>query len=215
MSGAGYTRRAHRTVYENRWLRFEAHDIVHPNGRAGEHGLVVVPDASAVVALDGDDVILTRQARFAVDRIVLEVVKGGAAAGETHLAAAQRELREELGFVAARWDDLGDAYEIPSIVQQPVRLFLARTLTAVATDPEDIESIDAVRMPFAAALRAAGSGEIADAITVAALLRTAHVLATECATSTNHAAPSDHGTPGEGTATSKRPTPSDGSPLSP
>ena len=82
MSESGFVRRGHSTVYENRWLRFEAHDIVHPNGLPGEYGIVVTPPASAVVVLDGDgDVILTRQARFAVDLIVLEVVKGGAAPG--------------------------------------------------------------------------------------------------------------------------------------
>jgi ADP-ribose pyrophosphatase len=179
MSPTGYERRAQRTVYENRWLRFEAHDIVHPNGRPGEHGVVVVPDGSAVVALDGDDVILTRQPRFAVDQIVVEVVKGGSGAGESALAAAQRELREEVGFVAHRWDDLGDAYEIPSIMQPPVRIFLARELTAVATDLEDVESIEPVRMRFDDAMRAAGSGEFTDAITVLALVRAAHTLAAE------------------------------------
>lgn len=178
-NGAGYGRRSHRVVYENRWIRFEAHDMVHPNGAPGEHGLVVVPDASAVIALDGDDVILTRQARFAIDRVVLECVKGGAARGETHLAAAQREAREEIGIVAQRWDDLGLAYEIPSIVQQPIHIFLARDITTVATDPEDVETIDAVRMPLADALRAAGTGEIADAVTVTALFRLAHRLAQE------------------------------------
>jgi ADP-ribose pyrophosphatase len=179
MSESGYQRRNRRTVYENPWLRFEAHDIVHPNGRPGVHGVVVTPNASAVVALDGDDVILTRQARYAIDRVVLEVVKGGASEGETALQAARRELREELGAVAARWDDLGIAYEIPSIVQQPVSIFLARELTWVTSDPEDVESIDPVRMPFHAALRAAGAGEIADAATVTALLRAAHRLAGE------------------------------------
>jgi 8-oxo-dGTP pyrophosphatase MutT (NUDIX family) len=174
---AGYVRRAHRTVYENRWLRFEAHDIVHPNGRPGEHGLIVVPDGTAVVALDGDDVILTRQPRFAADRIVIEVVKGGSDAGESALAAAQRELREEVGLVAERWDDLGDAHEIPSIMQPAVRIFLARDLTAVATDLEEVESIEPVRMRFDDALRAAGSGELTDAITVVALVRAAHALA--------------------------------------
>ena len=183
MTGSGYERRSHRTVYENPWIRFEAHDIVHPNGRPGEHGVVVNPVASAIVALDGADVVLSRQARFAVDRIVLEVVKGGATPGESALAAAQRELREEVGFHAARWDDLGDAYEIPSIVEQPVRIFLARSLAAVPAEPEDVETIEAVRMPFADALQAAGSGEIADAITATALFRAAHRLREERAAS--------------------------------
>jgi 8-oxo-dGTP pyrophosphatase MutT (NUDIX family) len=179
MSESGFTRRSKRTVYENPWLRFEAHDIVHPNGRPGEHGMVVVPIASAVVPLDGDDVVLSRQARFAIDRVVLEVVKGGAAPGESALDAARRELREEIGLTAERWDDLGVVYEIPSIVEMPVRIFLARTVTPVAAENEEVESIDAVRMPFADALRAAGSGDIADAVTATALFRVAQRLADE------------------------------------
>ncbi len=176
---SGFLRRAHRVVYENPWLRFEAHEIAHPNGRPGEHGLVVTPRASAVVALDGDDVLLTRQARFAVDASVLEIVKGGAAADEDARAAAQRELREELGLLAARWDDLGEVYEIPSIVAPPVRLFLARDLSTTVTELEDVESIDAVRMPFAAALSAAQSGELADAVSAIALVRAAHRMGNE------------------------------------
>jgi 8-oxo-dGTP pyrophosphatase MutT (NUDIX family) len=179
MSASGYRRNAKRTVYENRWLRFEAHDMVHPSGVVGEHGAVVTPPASAVVALDGDIVILSRQARFAIDQIVLEVVKGGALPGESQLDAAKRELREEIGLAADRWDDLGVVYEIPSIVEMPVRIFLARDVTSVAAEPEDVESIDAVRMPFADAVRAAGSGEIADAVTVTALFRVAHRLRAE------------------------------------
>jgi ADP-ribose pyrophosphatase len=152
---------------------------VHPNGRPGEHGLVVNPPSCAVVALDGDEVVLTRQARFAIDQVVLEVVKGGAEPGESAQAGAERELREELGLAAARWDDLGLIYEIPSIVQEPVRLFLARELRAVDTAPEDVESIAPVRMPFAAALLAAARGEIADAVSAAALLRASQHLADE------------------------------------
>jgi 8-oxo-dGTP pyrophosphatase MutT (NUDIX family) len=154
---------------------------VHPNGRPGEHGVVVNPPSSAIVALDGDDVVLTRQARYAIDRVVLEVVKGGAAPGESARAGAERELREEVGLVAARWDDLGSVYEIPSIVQEPVQLFLARDLRSVATELEDVESIAAVRMPFRDAVLAAARGEIADAVTAAALLRAAQRLQDEAA----------------------------------
>jgi ADP-ribose pyrophosphatase len=179
MSDSGYVRKNRRTTYENRWLRFEAHDIVHPNGQPGEHGVVITPRASAAVVLDGDDVVLTRQARYAIGQVVLEIVKGGAEPDEAPLAAAQRELREELGIEAARWDDLGKVYEIPSIVQEGVSIFLARDLTAVDRDLEDVETIDAVRMPFREALRAAGRGELADAVTAAALLRAAQRLEDE------------------------------------
>jgi 8-oxo-dGTP pyrophosphatase MutT (NUDIX family) len=175
-----FLRRAKRTVYANPWIAFEAHDIVHPNGRPGEHGLVVTPPASAVVVYDDDGVVwLTRQARFAVDRVVLEIVKGGSESGESPLATAQRETREEIGVEAARWDALGITYELPSLIAHSISLFLARDLSHVATEHEQVESIETVRMPFAAALEAALNGEIEDAVTGLGLLRAARVLERE------------------------------------
>ena len=173
-----FERRGKRTVYSNPWIRFEAHAIVHPNGTPGEHGMLISSPPSAVVIVDDDgDVYLTRQARFAVDRVVLEIVKGGREAGESALDAARREAREELGVEAARWDSLGIAYELPSIVEQPVALFLAREVRHVPTQQERVETIETVRMPWDAAIAAASSGELADAVTALALLRAAYFLA--------------------------------------
>jgi len=179
MGGAGYVRRARRVVYENAWLRFEAHEIVHPNGTPGVHGVVVTPRASAVVLIDGGDVLLTRQPRFAVDAVVLEVVKGGRHDGEDGLACARRESREEAGVTALHWTPLGETYEIPSIVQEPVDLFLATDLAPATLAPEAVERIDVIRMPFGDALEACADGRIDDAVTTIALLRARRVLERE------------------------------------
>jgi 8-oxo-dGTP pyrophosphatase MutT (NUDIX family) len=178
VSGPGYVRRAKRVVYANPWLRFEAHEIVHPHGTPGDHGVVVTPPASAVVLIDGEIVLLARQPRFALDRVVLEVIKGGRHSDEDALACAQRESREEAGVVAARWFPLGVAYEIPSIVQEPVALYLGVGLTAAPPAPEAVERIEVVRMPFEDALEACIDGRIDDAVTALALLRANRVLAT-------------------------------------
>jgi ADP-ribose diphosphatase len=176
VSGPRYARRAKRVVYENVWLRFEAHDIVHPNGTPGEHGLVVTPPSTAIVLVDGDVVLLVRQQRFAIDREVLEVIKGGRHAGEDALAGAQRESREEAGVIAARWFSLGIGYEIPSIMQEPVALYLGVGLTPAPPAPEEVESIEVVRMRLGDAFEACVDGRIDDAITTLALLRAKRVL---------------------------------------
>lgn len=168
---AGYQRLTRRTVYENPWIRFEAHEMVHPTGAPGVHGVVVTPPASAVVLLDGDEVVLVRQSRFAIDRVVLEVIKGGAAPGESALACAMRESREEAGVQAAHWISLGQTYEIPSIVQEPVALFLGCDLSPAPLEPEEVERIDVVRMPLLDALDACVDGRIDDAVSALALLR--------------------------------------------
>ncbi|HTZ55141.1 MAG TPA: NUDIX hydrolase [Candidatus Acidoferrum sp.] len=168
---APYRRLAQRELYRNPWVAVHVHEIVHPTGAAGEHIAIATGRASGVLVVDGEAFVLARQARFAADAPMLEIVKGGADEGETALACAQRELREELGLVATDWMPLGVAYEIPSIVEHPVSLFVARSLRKVATAPERVEAIDPVRIPIDDAYRAARDGRIDDAVTLVALLR--------------------------------------------
>jgi len=171
MTRDSYSRLNRREVYRNSWLKVEAHRIVHPSGATGEHLLLVTPQSCGVIVEDNGDLLFTRQPRFAAQRLVTEIVKGGSNAGELPLDSAKRELREELGITARYWSDLGTLHEIPSIVEPPVILFLARELEYGASNPAAEESIMAVRLRIGAALNAAVNGEIDDAVTIAALFR--------------------------------------------
>lgn len=166
-----YQRLGQRELYRNPWLAVEVHDIIHPTGVPGEHIAVATGRASAVLVIDGSSFVFARQPRFAADAEVLEIVKGGADEGESALACAQRELREELGLRASVWTTLGIAYEVPSIIAEPVTLFVARNVRAVAAAPEHVEKIEPVRLAIEDAYRAARDGRIDDAVTLAALLR--------------------------------------------
>ena len=166
-----YHRLRSREVYRNAWLAVQVHDVLHPSGVAGEHVALVTPPASAVVVMDGEHLVFTRQPRFAARDEFVEVVKGGAHEGESALACAQRELREELGLAAASWESLGAIYEIPSIVAHPVSLFLARELVPCSGEQEAVESIEPERLAIEAAFALAAGGRILDAVTLAALLR--------------------------------------------
>ena len=171
MENDPYVRVRRRELYRNPWLAVEAHEIVHPGGVPGEHVLVVTPPTAAVVVEDRGDLLFARQPRFAARRSVVEIVKGGGDPGESALETAQRELREELGVTARRWSELGRLYEIPSIVAEPVQLFLARDVELGNPEPEDVEDVVVVRLPIGAAIDAALGGAIDDAVTVAAIFR--------------------------------------------
>lgn len=166
-----YQRLSKRELYRNPYLAVEVHEIVHPTGTSGEHVLVVTPPCSAVIVADGGDLLFARQPRFGAEGDVLEIVKGGADKGESALDCAQRETREELGIVALHWQPLGRLYEVPSIMSQPVELFLAHGIQHVDAENEAVETIELVRVAQELAIRAAAEGQINDAVTVAALLR--------------------------------------------
>jgi 8-oxo-dGDP phosphatase len=168
---SSYQRLERREIYRNPWLAVEVHRIIHPTGAAGEHVAIATGHASGVLVEDGSAFLFARQPRFAACIEAIEIVKGGADEGESALECAQRELREELGLEAERWTELGAAYEVPSIIEHPVVLFLARELRAVGTEPEAVEMIAPVRFEIDDAYRAALDGRIDDAVTLAALLR--------------------------------------------
>lgn len=166
-----YRRLERREIYRNPWLSVDVHRIIHPTGAPGEHVTVGTGRASGVLVEDGSAFLLAKQPRFAARIEAIEIVKGGADEGETPLECAQRELREELGIEARTWVPLGITYEIPSIVEGPVTLFLARDVRAVGAEPEAVELIAPVRIEIDDAYRAAIDGRIDDAVTLAALLR--------------------------------------------
>lgn len=128
----------------------------------------------AILAVDDDDhARLIRLFRYALGRDSLEVVSGGIDGDEPPLAAAQRELHEELGLTAGDWQELGRINLDTSIVHGPVWLFLARDLQPGSPEREGSEVITPQTVPLATAIAQALSGEITHSPSCVALLRAA------------------------------------------
>ena len=95
------------------------------------------PGAVGIIALDEQErVVLVRQYRHPVRHRLCEPPAGLLDhAGEDPLVAAQRELAEEVGLAAGRWDVLVDLFTTPGIIGEGLRVYLARDLAA-ADRPE-------------------------------------------------------------------------------
>jgi len=163
--------RGSRVVYENRWIRVREDDVVGPAGE-GIYGVVEMRQPAVfVVALDTEDrVALVRLDRYSTGGSSLEVPAGGTD-GEDPLVAAQRELLEETGLVAAEWTPIGRMNALNGIADAPEHVFLARELWAPggATAAAE-EGIDELRwVPFADVLGLIAAGEIDDGESIAAL----------------------------------------------
>ena len=127
---------ATEAVLQARKLRFELNRIVLPMGVEGTFGIVRHPGASlAVPVLDDGRVVILRQYRFAVERRILEFPAGTLEAGEDPRDSMARELGEEAGYAASRWDDLGLLLPCPGYSDEVIHLFLARGLTPLAERP--------------------------------------------------------------------------------
>jgi ADP-ribose pyrophosphatase len=175
--------RLHETVIESRILHrghyviFREDTVVDPDGGRHLRDIVDHPGAVAVVALDGDDLLLVRQYRLAAGRILLEIPAGTLdrlpdGTIEDPELAAPRELGEETGFRAATWRRLGTFWTAPGFASEAMTLYLATDLAPIDgyAGPETDERLDLVRMPCPEAVAAVERGDFADGKTIAGIL---------------------------------------------
>lgn len=163
-----------REVYRDPWIRLRRDEVIRPDGAAGSYSVVDLKPGVSVLAIDDDDnAYLTEEFHYGVGRVTLEAVSGGIDDGEAPLAAAQRELREELGIDAAEWTDLGMVDPFTGNVVSPTRLFLARSLTLGEPDLEGTELIRCVKRPFSQVTEMAMTGEITHAPSCVLILKIA------------------------------------------
>jgi len=122
------------------------------------------------VTAEGNLLFVT-QYRHAAGRRLLELPAGTLEPGEEPLAAAVRELQEEVGQRPARVDPLGGFYVAPGYTTEYIHLYVCSQLEASNLDGDEDEDIEVeVRTP-AEALAGIEGGEICDAKSIIGVLR--------------------------------------------
>ena len=170
-----WTRLSRTVAYENPWVTVYHDEVLRPDGQPGIYGVVHFRNrAVGVVVLDEQDcVLLVGQYRYTLSHYSWEIPEGGAAEGEELLAAARRELLEETGYTAARWELLLRAHLSNSVSDEEAFCYLATELRAGEASPEETERLQVRWVPFAEALAMIGRGEITDALSILGLQRVA------------------------------------------
>lgn len=146
---------------------------VLPNGKEAKREVVVHPGGAAALPLNDDGTVtVVRQFRYPFGRVLTEIPAGKLEPGEDPRNAILRELEEEIGAKTGELIDLGCVYTSPGITQEVLYLYLARDLTYGECCPDEDEFLRIDRVPFEDLLRQVMDGEIKDAKTVAAVLKT-------------------------------------------
>ncbi len=141
-----------------------------PEGRPFTRDVVRHPGAVAVVAVTGrGGVVLVRQYRPAVDAWLLEVPAGTCDVdGEPPETTARRELAEEAGYAAARWELLTRCLITPGFCDEAAHVYLATGLRPVATDRQGVEEryLEVVEIPLDRFDALVDEGAVVDAQTI-------------------------------------------------
>jgi 8-oxo-dGTP pyrophosphatase MutT (NUDIX family) len=139
-----------KVVYEGKIATVRVDRFRYPDGSTGEREVVEHPGAVAMIAHDDLHIYLVRQPREAVDEEELLELPAGKldVEGELPLECAQRELAEEIGKSAGRWEELKRFYTTPGFAAEQVTVFLATELQDVAHEPNPEERIEIVPWPL-------------------------------------------------------------------
>jgi ADP-ribose pyrophosphatase len=158
-------------------MRLREDQAEMPDGRTTIYGVVTFGQCVGVLPfVDRDHVLMIRQYRYVFgenDR--WEMPTGGVHTGETPEQAAQRELREEVGFSAGRLEWVSSYYTSKSICDETAHLYLGYDLTPAALPPDDTEFFEIATLPFHEALDLVLRSEIRDSMTVIAILHAARL----------------------------------------
>ena len=159
-------------VFRGRAVSLRVDTVELPSGRHTTRETVEHPDCIVVVPLDGQgNVLLVRQFRHPVNKMLLELPAGGIEEGETPEDGVRRELQEEIGYLPGRVESLGGFYSAPGFCTEYLYLYLATELTPSRLVASDTEEIEVVKVPLKKIPDLVSSGQVCDAKSVAGLLR--------------------------------------------
>lgn len=146
-------------------LSTELFDVIETKldvkGKLYTHHNIHRPSIVSVFPITSEgDLCLISQYRYLHDETFLEEIAGHVDKGEDPLAGAKRELKEETGIVAKKWEKFAEVISAGSVVKNRIHFFLARELTFGKPNPEDYEEIALVKMTLSDAVNYVLSGKI-------------------------------------------------------
>lgn len=166
--------------FENDWFALDHNEVVRPDGRDGTYTVVRIRRlAVGVLPIEPDGrVHLVGQWRFPLGRYSWEMPEGGAEPGEDPLECAKRELEEETGLSAGRYERVLTMDLSNSLTDEQSIVYVAFDLKAGEAKPEGTEVLRRRTAHFSEVLARVADGRITDAMTVATVLRAHHMAVT-------------------------------------
>ena len=149
-----------------------------PNGSETIREVIRHIGAVCVIpVLENGDVVMERQYRYPLDRVILEIPAGKLdAADEDRFSAIQRELREETGYTADEWTVLGDFHPAPAYSDEFITMYMARGLRKGDRHLDEDEFLDVYTVPLKDLVEDVMAGRISDAKTQVCILKAARLL---------------------------------------
>lgn len=160
------------------FLHVVREQVALPSGAEASREFVIHPGAVMIVPLlDDGRVVLERQYRHPMGRVMIEFPAGKLDAGEDRLVCARRELQEETGYTAREWALAGQLHPVISYSTEFIDVWFARGLAAGMRRLDEEEFLDVFAATPQQLLEWCRDGTVTDAKTLVAMLWLQNVLA--------------------------------------
>ncbi len=156
-------------IFDGTILKLRVDKIESPDGHRGTREVVETRGAVGIVCVDSGELVLVRQYRHAVGTSLLEIPAGIVDEGEEPETAAARELAEEVGLRPRRLDHMARYFASPGFTNHGLDIYFTDDVEVCDPDPDDGETIEVVRHPYADIRGLLDHAEVRDAKTIIGL----------------------------------------------
>lgn len=167
-----------RVLFDGKILHVTLDNVSLPNGKEASRELIRHVGAVCVIPVTDDGmVIVERQFRYPIYQVITEIPAGKLdSKEEDRLSAAKRELREETGYIADKWTDLGVYYPACAYSDEKITMYLAQGLRKGEQDLDEDEFLNVVKVPLEELVDAVMDGSVTDGKSQVCILKAARLL---------------------------------------
>ncbi len=167
-----------KEIYDNPWITVHEHQVINPGGGNGIYGKVSFKNiAIGIIPIDEQgNTWLVGQYRYTLNEYSWEIPMGGGDMKVDALTSAQRELKEETGLSAAKWENIMRIHTSNSVTDEEGFVFLATELTQGETEFEESEDLEILKLPLKEAIQMVMDQKITDSLSIAGLLKVGRIL---------------------------------------
>ncbi len=169
-----WTELSRKEVYDNPWIRVTESQVLNPNGGKGIYGVVHFKNlAIGIIPVDDEgNTWIVGQDRFPFEgKYTWEIIEGGGPIQIDPVESARRELLEEAGIKAEKFELIQEMDLSNSATTEKALIYVATGLSFHQSEPEETEKLQLKKIPFEELYQMVFRGEIQDSLSVAGVLK--------------------------------------------
>jgi len=160
-----------RKVFKGEVLSLYFDKVELPNGKTASREKVAHPGAVAAVPVNEKrQVILIKQYRYPVEKVLIEIPAGKLDRFEPPLECAKRELKEEAGISEGNFKLLSTLYTSPGFSNEIMYIYLVTDFKEEENEPDHDEFLQILKIDLNECLKMIEEGMICDAKSIIGIL---------------------------------------------